>query len=305
MPVATGTNTRRKRGEGQWALGYHEPLNKNEENKRNDDGLNVRQRIIDIYSRYGFDSIDPADLRGRFRWYGLYTQRRPGIDGGKTAVLEPEELDDRYFMLRIRIDGGQLANDQLRAIADVSRRYARGTADVTDRQNIQLHWVEIENVPAIWDALESVGLSTTEACGDTPRVILGCPLAGIDAAEIIDATPEIAAITDQYIGDPEFSNLPRKFKSSISGCAAQCAIHEINDIAFVGVVNGDRGGRLRPVGRRRPVHQPDDRPAPRRVRPGRAGPRGVGGSGGAVQGLRLPAAAAPGQDQVPRRGLGT
>ena len=85
MPVAAGTATRtkRKRGEGQWALGYREPLNKNEENKRNDDGLNVRQRIIDIYSKYGFDSIDPADLRGRFRWYGLYTQRRPGIDGGQ------------------------------------------------------------------------------------------------------------------------------------------------------------------------------------------------------------------------------
>ncbi len=247
MPVAAGiktatagttTGTRRKRGEGQWALGYREPLNKNEETKRNDDGLNVRQRIIDIYSKYGFDSIDPADLRGRFRWYGLYTQRRPGIDGGRTAVLEPEELDDRYFMLRIRIDGGQLDHEQLRVIADTSRRYARGTADVTDRQNIQLHWVEIENVPAIWDALESVGLSTTEACGDTPRVILGCPLAGIDAGEIIDATPEIAVIGRRYIGDPAFSNLPRKFKSSISGCAAQCAIHEINDIAFVGVVNG-------------------------------------------------------------------
>ncbi len=238
MPVATGnTGTRRKRGEGQWALGYHEPLNKNEENKRNDDGLNVRQRIIDIYSKNGFDSIDPADLRGRFRWYGLYTQRRPGIDGGKTAVLEPEELDDRYFMLRIRIDGGQLSNDQLRVIGYISRRYARGTADVTDRQNIQLHWVEIENVPDIWDALESVGLSTTEACGDTPRVMLGCPLAGLDAGEIIDATPEIAAIGERYIGDSAFSNLPRKFKSSISGCSAQCAIHEINDIAFVGVVN--------------------------------------------------------------------
>jgi len=238
MPVATGTaKPKRKRGEGQWALGYREPLNKNEESKRNDDGLNVRQRIIDIYSKYGFDSIDPADLRGRFRWYGLYTQRRPGIDGGKTAVLEPEELDDRYFMLRIRIDGGQLSNDQLRVIAYISRRYARGTADVTDRQNIQLHWIEIENVPDIWDALDSVGLSTTEACGDTPRVILGCPLAGIDAGEIIDATPEIAAITGQYIGDSAFSNLPRKFKSSISGCAAQCAIHEINDVAFVGVVN--------------------------------------------------------------------
>ena len=235
MPVATGT--KRKRGEGQWALGYREPLNKNEENKRNDDGLNVRQRIIDIYSKYGFDSIDPADLRGRFRWYGLYTQRRPGIDGGKTAVLEPEELDDRYFMLRVRIDGGRLTNDQLRVIAYISRRYARGTADVTDRQNIQLHWIEIENVPDIWEALESVGLSTTEACGDTPRVILGCPLAGIDADEIIDGTPEIAAIGEQYIGDSAFSNLPRKFKSTISGCSAQCAIHEINDIAFVGVLN--------------------------------------------------------------------
>ena len=235
MPVATGT--KRKRGEGQWALGYREPLNKNEENKRNDDGLNVRQRIIDTYSKYGFDSIDPADLRGRFRWYGLYTQRRPGIDGGKTAVLEPEELDDRYFMLRIRIDGGRLSGDQLRVIASVSRRYARGTADVTDRQNIQLHWIEIENVPDIWEALESVGLSTTEACGDTPRVILGCPLAGIDADEIIDGTPEITAIGETYIGDSAFSNLPRKFKSSISGCPAQCAIHEINDVAFVGVVN--------------------------------------------------------------------
>jgi len=235
MPVAAGT--KRKRGEGQWALGYREPLNKNEENKRNDDGLNVRQRIIDIYSKYGFDSIDPADLRGRFRWYGLYTQRRPGIDGGKTAVLEPEELDDRYFMLRVRIDGGQLTNDQLRVIGYVSRRYARGTADVTDRQNIQLHWIEIENVPDIWEALESVGLSTTEACGDTPRVILGCPLAGIDADEIVDGGPEIAAIGEKYIGDSAFSNLPRKFKTSISGCVAQCAIHEINDVAFVGVVN--------------------------------------------------------------------
>jgi sulfite reductase (ferredoxin) len=244
MSVATGTaKAKRKRGEGQWALGYREPLNKNEENKRNDDGLNVRQRIIDVYSKYGFDSIDPADLRGRFRWYGLYTQRRPGIDGGKTAVLEPEELDDRYFMLRIRIDGGQLSNDQLRVIAYISRRYARGTADVTDRQNIQLHWVEIENVPDIWDALESVGLSTTEACGDTPRVILGCPLAGLDADEIIDGTPQIAAIGERYIGDSAFSNLPRKFKSSISGCAAQCAIHEINDVAFVGVVteNAEQG----------------------------------------------------------------
>jgi sulfite reductase (ferredoxin) len=229
----------RRRGEGQWALGYHEPLNKNEENKKNDDGLNVRQRIIDIYSRYGFDSIDPADLRGRFRWYGLYTQRKPGIDGGKTAVLEPEDLDDRYFMLRIRIDGGQLDDRQLRVIGDVSRRFARGTADITDRQNIQLHWVRIEDVPAIWDALESVGLSTTEACGDTPRVMLGCPVAGIDAGEIIDATTEIRETAGRYLGDPAFSNLPRKYKTAMSGCPAQCTVHEINDVAFVGVRGPD------------------------------------------------------------------
>src|SRR5580698_10331489 len=241
MSVATTAKTKRKRGEGQWALGYREPLNKNEENKRNDDGLNVRQRIIDVYSKFGFDSIDPADLRGRFRWYGLYTQRRPGIDGGKTAILEPEELDDRYFMLRVRIDGGQLSSEQLRVISDISVRYARGTADVTDRQNIQLHWIEIESVPAIWGALEAVGLSTTEACGDTPRVILGCPLAGLDCDELIDATPEIDAIAERFIGDPSLSNLPRKFKSSISGCAAQCTHHEINDIAFAAVRHPETG----------------------------------------------------------------
>jgi sulfite reductase (ferredoxin) len=232
---------RRKRGEGQWALGYREPLNKNEENKKFDDGLNVRQRIIDIYSKRGFDSIDPADLRGRFRWYGLYTQRRPGIDGGKTAVLEPEELDDRYFMLRIRIDGGQLTSEQLRVIAQISRDHARGTADVTDRQNIQLHWIEIESVPAIWDALEAVGLDTTEACGDTPRVVLGCPVAGIDSTEVIDATAEIQAINERYIGDPELSNLPRKFKTSVSGCPGQCTHHEVNDVAFAGVRHPETG----------------------------------------------------------------
>ncbi|PZR78893.1 MAG: sulfite reductase, partial [Candidatus Aeolococcus gillhamiae] len=138
---------RPKRAQGQWGLGYMEPLTPQEQNKRNQDGLDVYDRIVNQYSREGWDSIDPADLSGRFRWYGLYTQRKPGIDGGKTAVLEPEDLDDRYFMLRIRIDGGQLDQSQLRVISDVSRRYARGTADITDRQNIQLHWIRIEDVP--------------------------------------------------------------------------------------------------------------------------------------------------------------
>ncbi|MQA94218.1 MAG: nitrite/sulfite reductase [Streptosporangiales bacterium] len=237
--TAQTRRARPRRGEGQWALGYREPLNKNEENKKNDDGLNVRQRIIDIYSKRGFDSIDPADLRGRFRWWGLYTQRRPGIDGGKTAILEPEELDDSYFMMRVRIDGGQLSLEQLRAVADVSSRYARGTADITDRQNIQLHWIAIEDVPAIWETLEGVGLSSTEACGDVPRVILGCPLAGIDADEVIDATPQIQEVYDKHIGSDVFSNLPRKYKSAFSGCAAGCTVHEINDIALVGVTGPD------------------------------------------------------------------
>ncbi|MFB8761921.1 nitrite/sulfite reductase [Nocardiopsis alba] len=234
-PVAA--KSRRARGEGQWALGYREPLNKNEENKKNDDGLNVRDRIIDIYSKGGFDSIDPADLRGRFRWYGLYTQRAPGIDGGKTAVLEPEELDDRYFMLRVRIDGGRLSVAQLRAIAEISRDHGRDTADITDRQNVQYHWIRVEDVPAIWEKLESVGLSTTEACGDTPRVIMGCPLAGVAEDEVIDPTAQIQEIYDEHIGDPRFSNLPRKFKTSLSGCTSHCVNHEINDVAFVGVRN--------------------------------------------------------------------
>ncbi|MBO3748171.1 nitrite/sulfite reductase [Streptosporangiaceae bacterium NEAU-GS5] len=241
-PARANRHHRRPRGEGQWALGYREPLNKNEENKKNDDGLNVRQRIIDVYSKRGFDSIDPADLRGRFRWFGLYTQRKPGIDGGKTAILEPEELDDRYFMLRVRIDGGQLDLAQLRAIAGIANDYARGTADITDRQNIQLHWIEIESVPDIWARLEAVGLHSTEACGDTPRVILGCPLAGIDAAEVIDGTDQIRDVHDRYIGDKAFSNLPRKFKTAISGCPAHCTVHEINDVAFVGVVKDGVAG---------------------------------------------------------------
>ncbi|MBR8741483.1 nitrite/sulfite reductase [Nocardiopsis sp. MG754419] len=241
--AATAAAARRRRGEGQWALGYREPLNKNEENKKNDDGLNVRDRIINVYSKAGFDSIDPADLRGRFRWFGLYTQRAPGIDGGKTAVLEPEELDDRYFMLRVRIDGGQLSAAQLRAVAEISRDHGRDTADITDRQNVQYHWIRVEDVPAIWEKLESVGLSTTEACGDTPRVILGCPLAGVAEEEVIDPTAQIEQIYDEHIGSPLYSNLPRKFKSSLSGCTVHCVNHEINDVAFVGVrdENGEAG----------------------------------------------------------------
>ncbi|MCW2503679.1 MAG: sir [Actinomycetia bacterium] len=227
------------RAQGQWALGYREPLNPNERTKRDNDGLAVRQRIIDIYAHQGFDSIDGADLRGRMRWYGLYTQRAPGIPGGKTAILEPEELEDKYFMLRVRIDSGRLTSEQLRVLAQISTEFGRDVADITDRQNIQYHWIRIEDVPEIWRRIEAVGLSSTEACGDTPRVILGCPLAGVLENELIDATAPIRATVERYIGDPQFSNLPRKFKTSISGCADHCTNHEINDVAFVGVQGPD------------------------------------------------------------------
>ncbi len=228
-----------RRGQGQWALGYREPLNPNERSKRDNDGLKVRQRIIDIYQHTGFAGIDPGDLRGRFRWFGLYTQRRQGIAGGRTAILEPEELEDEYFMLRIRIDGGALTSEQLRVIGQISTTYGRDVADITDRQNVQLHWIRIEDVPAIWEKLEAVGLSTTEACGDTPRVMLGCPLEGVAADSVLDAGPALRETVEAYIGDPTFSNLPRKFKTSISGCSRHCTNHEINDVSFVGVRSQD------------------------------------------------------------------
>ncbi|MCX5424540.1 nitrite/sulfite reductase [Streptomyces sp. NBC_00078] len=231
----------RHRGEGQWAMGHHTPLNGNEQFKKDDDGLNVRTRIETIYSKRGFDSIDPNDLRGRMRWWGLYTQRKPGIDGGKTAILEPEELDDKYFMLRVRIDGGRLTTRQLRVIGEISQEFARGSADITDRQNIQLHWIRIEDVPEIWNRLEAVGLSTTEACGDCPRVVIGSPVAGIAEDEIIDGTWAIDEIHDRYIGSKEFSNLPRKFKTAISGSPLLDVVHEINDVAFVGVEHPEHG----------------------------------------------------------------
>jgi sulfite reductase (ferredoxin) len=214
----------RARSEAQWALGYREPQNPAELAKREDDGLNVRARIESTYAKKGFASIWPSDLRNRFRWYGLYTQR-PETDG--------------YFMLRVRIPGGLLTSEQTDVIGRISERYGRDVADVTDRQNVQLHWIRIEDVPAIWSELEATGLSTTEACGDTPRNILGCPLAGIDASEIIDPTSALLEANAALVGDPRFSNLPRKFKISITGCTHRCGQHEINDIGLVGARHPD------------------------------------------------------------------
>lgn len=232
---------RPKKGEGQWALGHREPLNKNEQTKKDDNPLNVQARILGRYAHLGFDSIDPADLRGRFRWMGLYTQRAPGLDGGSTAQLSEEELDDRYFMMRVRSDGALLSAEALRTLGSISSDFARGTADITDRQNIQYHWIDIANVPEIWDRLEAVGLSTLEACGDSPRGFLGSPVAGAAKDEIIDGTPALEEIKRRYFGNPDYSNLPRKFKTSVSGHPSLDGAPEINDVSFVGTTHPEHG----------------------------------------------------------------
>jgi sulfite reductase (ferredoxin) len=240
-PAARTEIPRPKRGEGQWALGYTEPLNKNEQSKKDDGPLNVRDRILHIYSKRGFDSIDPADLRGRFRWMGLYTQRRPGIDGGKTAVLGEEELDDRYFMLRVRSDGKLLAPAAVRALGSIGVDFARDTADVTDRENIQYHWIRVEDVPAIWERLDESGLHSLEACGDSPRPFLGSPVAGVAVDEIIDGTSALEEIERRYIGNPDFANFPRKFKTALTGHPSHDVCPETNDVAFVGTVHPEHG----------------------------------------------------------------
>ncbi|WP_245668717.1 nitrite/sulfite reductase [Nocardia xishanensis] len=237
----TGKPVRRK-SEGQWALGYREPLNPNEQSKKDDNPLNVRARIENIYAKGGFDSIDKADLRGRFRWWGLYTQREQGYDGTWTGDENIDILEAKYFMMRVRCDGGALNVAQLRTLGQISTEFGRDTADLSDRENVQYHWIEIENVPEIWRRLEEVGLQTTEACGDCPRVVLGSPLAGESLDEIIDTTPAIQEIVRRYIGDKKYSNLPRKFKTAISG--QQDVVHEINDVAFIGVEHPEHGPGL-------------------------------------------------------------
>ncbi|MEH3156601.1 MAG: nitrite/sulfite reductase [Gordonia paraffinivorans] len=232
----------KRRAEGQWKLGYREPLNPNEQVKKDDNPLNVRARVENIYAHRGFDSIDKQDLRGRLRWWGLYTQRAQGYDGTWTGDENIDILEDSHFMMRVRCDAGALTAEQLRTIGEISTEFARDTADLSDRENVQYHWIRIENVPTIWQRLEAVGLKTTEACGDCPRVVLGSPLAGEAVDEVLDPTPAIDEIVRRYVGDPTYSNLPRKFKTAVSGL--QDVAHEVNDIAFVGVVHPEHGPGL-------------------------------------------------------------
>jgi sulfite reductase (ferredoxin) len=238
----TAARPAKARSEGQWALGDREPLNPNEEMKQAGAPLDVRERIENVYAKAGFDSIDKSDLRGRFRWWGLYTQREQGYDGSFTGDENAELLEAKYFMMRVRCDGGAVSTAALRTLGAISTEFGRDTADISDRQNVQMHWIEVENVPEIWRRLDEVGLQTTEACGDCPRVILGSPLAGESLDEVIDPSWAIAEIVRRYIGKPDFADLPRKYKTAISGL--QDVAHEINDIAFIGVNHPEHGPGL-------------------------------------------------------------
>ena len=230
------------RDEGQWALGSREPLNHNEVFKQEDDALNVRARIIDVYSKQGFDSITKDDLRGRFRWMGLYTQRTEGYDGTFTGDDNADLLEAPYFMMRVRTDGKAMSARAIRTLGQISIDFARDSADITDRENLQYHWLRVEDVPEIWRRLDEVGLQTMEACGDCPRGMLGSPLAGDSLAEVLDPTSALKEIEQRYIGSPEFSNLPRKFKTAVSGL--QDVAHEINDVSFIGVDHPEHGPGL-------------------------------------------------------------
>jgi len=200
---------------------------------------------IERFAREGFDSIPPEWLNTYFRWWGLYTQGDGvGAVGGKGG----EGKAVRHFMQRIRIPNGILTAPQLRAIAGLADRYARGVADITVRQNIQLHWVEVESLPAIIRTLDAVGITTLGTCGDVTRNITGCPLAGADADEIADTSSLVESATAMLNGAAEFYNLPRKYKVTITGCRVWCSYPEINDVGLTALRHprtGETGFSLR------------------------------------------------------------
>jgi len=198
---------------------------------------------IRAFARQGHASIPPEWLGTYFRSWGVYTQGDgAGVVGGKNG----EGKATPFFMVRIRIPNGLLSSQQARTIAGLAERHARGVADITVRQNVQLHWVTIESLPEVLEALWRVGLTTTGACGDVARNITGCPVAGFDAHEYCDASPLALEVNGQIGGNSEFYNLPRKFKVSITGCRSWCTYPEINDVGLTAVtrkrLHGDEVG---------------------------------------------------------------
>ena len=184
------------------------------------------------FAREGFNSIPPEWIGTYFRWWGVYTQ---GDGAGVTGGQGGEGRALQRFMVRIRIPNGMMTSHQLRTIAALTRRHANGIADLTVRQNIQLHWVTIESLPEVLDGLWQVGLNTTGACGDVVRNVTGCPVAGVDADEAVDASPLVLETSRLLAGNADFYNLPRKFKISIAGCHSWCSYPEINDIGLTAI----------------------------------------------------------------------
>ena len=184
------------------------------------DGLDV---IHDIYryAKLGFPAIVEEDF-DRLKWYGVYRQK---------------PKDSGYFMMRTKIPGGQLTGDQAILLSELSDEFAHGFCDITTRQTIQFHWLRIEDVPPIFDALEKVGIITSGACGDITRNVACCPVSGINPDAILDATPQMLEISRGLTNTKEFSNLPRKYKIGISGCHIHCHQPDINCLGFFGLVN--------------------------------------------------------------------
>ncbi len=198
---------------------------------------------VRAFARGGRASVLPEWAAFYFKWWGIYTQGDGvGAVGGKGG----EGLASDYFMMRIGIPNGILSAAQLRAVGGLARRYARNLADITVRQAIQLHWLTIESLPEVVDALQAVGLSPRGACGDVVRNVTGCPVAGVAADELIDAAPLAREIAQMLTANPEFYNLPRKFKISVTGCPSWCSNPEINDIGLTAAKhNGEVGYSLR------------------------------------------------------------
>jgi sulfite reductase (ferredoxin) len=200
---------------------------------------------VRTFARQGRSSVVPEWAGAYFKWWGIYTQGDGvGAVGGKGG----EGLATDYFMMRIGMPNGIVTAPQLRVIAEIARTHARNVADITTRQNIQLHWLTIETIPEVVDALDRIGLSPKGACGDVVRNVTGCPLAGIARDEIIDASPLAREMAQVLVANPEFYNLPRKFKMSATGCAVWCSYPEINDVAFTAVRRGSEVGYTVRVG---------------------------------------------------------
>ncbi|MGH9599337.1 MAG: nitrite/sulfite reductase [Terracidiphilus sp.] len=198
---------------------------------------------VRTFAREGRGSVLPEWASLYFKWWGIYTQ---GDGMGATGGKGGEGLATEYFMMRIGIPNGIVTSEQLRVIGGLARKYGRNLADITVRQNIQLHWLTIDSLPEVVSALDAIGLSSKGACGDVVRNVTGCPLAGIAADELIDASPIALEIARGLVANPDFYNLPRKFKISVTGCPSWCTNPEINDIGLTPAVrDGEVGFSIR------------------------------------------------------------